>query len=104
MVYKRCTFREKEEETSKAEESVKNATLCSKCDNFKTENDKLLKNAESLTSEVKKLEEEKQADEKQILILQGNCEKLKVEKDKLLSNLNSLTFENKGLKEKRKSF
>ncbi|MCG5051267.1 hypothetical protein L2164_21580, partial [Pectobacterium brasiliense] len=75
-----------------------------KCDSFKTENDKLLKDAERLTLEVKKLEDVKQADDKQILMVQENCEKLKVENDKLLSNLNSLTFENRKLKENVKVF
>ncbi|MFS7931647.1 putative transcription factor interactor and regulator CCHC(Zn) family [Helianthus anomalus] len=93
----------------KDEESVEtgsssSASVCSKCDSFKTENDKLLKDAESLTSEIKKLEDVKQADDKQILILKENCEKLMIENDKLLSNLKSLIFENKKLKEKEKVF
>ncbi|KAJ0599019.1 hypothetical protein HanIR_Chr03g0100111 [Helianthus annuus] len=98
------TIREKEEDTSKAKESVKNATVCFKCDSFKIDYDKLLKNVESLTSEVKKLKDEKQIDEKQILMVQSICEKLKAENDKLLDGLNSLTFENKKLKEKEKVF
>ncbi|MFS7987164.1 hypothetical protein Hanom_Chr11g01019231 [Helianthus anomalus] len=103
------TFRTKEEEASKVEESVKfgsssSKSVCSKCDSFKTENDKLVKDAESLTLEVKKLNDKKQADDKQILFLQGDCDKLKDENDKLLSNLNSLTLENKKLKENAKNF
>ncbi|KAJ0444580.1 hypothetical protein HanIR_Chr16g0833371 [Helianthus annuus] len=101
--------RAKEEKASKVEESVKNetsnsASVCFTCDNLKIENDKLVKDAESLTLEVKELKNRKQTDDNQILVLQGNCEKLKAENDKLLSNLNSLTFENKKLKEKEKVF
>ncbi|XP_021974842.1 uncharacterized protein LOC110869950 [Helianthus annuus] len=70
--FKRGTVRANEKEASSAEESAKFAlsnceTVCSKCDSFKTDYDKLLKNAESLTSKVKELEVEKQTDEKQIL-------------------------------------
>ncbi|KAJ0588445.1 hypothetical protein HanIR_Chr04g0174751 [Helianthus annuus] len=94
---------------SNNEESVKNESsssesVCIKCDNLKTENDKLLKDAESLTSEVKKLEDKKQADIKQILMFQEICEKLKIENDKLLSNFNSLTLKNQKLKENAKVF
>ncbi|KAJ0534075.1 hypothetical protein HanIR_Chr09g0415681 [Helianthus annuus] len=94
---------------SKNEESVESgssssASVCSKCNSFKTENDKLLKDAESLTSEVKKLEDVKQADDKQILMLKEKCEKIKAENDKLLDGLNNLKFENKFLKEKEKDF
>ncbi|MFS7911116.1 putative transcription factor interactor and regulator CCHC(Zn) family [Helianthus anomalus] len=98
------TFIAKEEESPKAEESVKNETMCSKCDNVKTDNDKLVKVIGSLASEVKKLKDEKHAAKNQILILKENCEKLKAENDKLLVGLNSLTFENKKLKDKEKVF
>ncbi|KAJ0615512.1 hypothetical protein HanIR_Chr02g0080031 [Helianthus annuus] len=92
------------EKDSKVGESVKNASICFKCDNFKTDNDKLIKGAKILALEIKKLTDEKQADDKQILMIQEICEKLKVENDKLLGNLNSLTSENKVLKEKEKDF
>ncbi|KAJ0621847.1 hypothetical protein HanIR_Chr01g0013321 [Helianthus annuus] len=63
------TYKTVKDQESKIEESVKNdssssASVCSKCDSFKTENDKFWKDAESLTSENKKLKEEKQTDEK----------------------------------------
>ncbi|KAJ0518516.1 hypothetical protein HanLR1_Chr11g0416091 [Helianthus annuus] len=103
------TYKIEKEQAPKNEESVKNKSsnsesVCFKCNNFKTDNDKLLKDAESLTSEVKKLKDEKQTDAKQILDLQGNCVKLKSENVKLLNDLNSLTSENKILKEKEKDF
>ncbi|KAJ0466644.1 hypothetical protein HanIR_Chr14g0674451 [Helianthus annuus] len=78
----------------KAEESVKNETMCSRCDNVKTDNDKLVKDRASLASEVKKLKDEKHAAENQILWLHENCEKLKAENDKLLNDFNSLTLKN----------
>ncbi|KAF5821213.1 hypothetical protein HanXRQr2_Chr01g0011201 [Helianthus annuus] len=58
------TYKIEKEQVPKVEEFVKyetsnSASVCFKCDNFKTENDKLLKDAESLTSKVKKLEDEK---------------------------------------------
>ncbi|KAJ0496012.1 hypothetical protein HanIR_Chr12g0615361 [Helianthus annuus] len=84
----------KEEETSKAEESVKNETMCSTCDNFKTDNDKLVRDIESLAFEVKKLKDEKHVAENQILSLEKDCEKLKAENDKLLVDFNSLTLKN----------
>ncbi|KAJ0577729.1 hypothetical protein HanIR_Chr05g0239331 [Helianthus annuus] len=97
------------EQVPKNEKSVKlgssnSELVCSKCDNFKADNDKLLKDAESLTLEIKKLKDEKQSDDKQILEMRGNCKQLKSENVKLLSNLNSLTLENKVLKEKEKDF
>ncbi|XP_035834058.1 glutamic acid-rich protein-like [Helianthus annuus] len=69
-----CTYKKETKGTPKNEESVEvgsssSALACSKCDSFKTDNDKLIKNAESLALEIKKLKEEKQADEKQILML-----------------------------------
>ncbi|MFS7953357.1 putative transcription factor interactor and regulator CCHC(Zn) family [Helianthus anomalus] len=93
---------------AKVVESVKNetsssASVCFKCDNLKTDNDKLLKDAESLTSKVKKLEDVKHADDKQILILKENCEKLKVENNKLLSNFNSLMLKSQKFEEKVKN-
>ncbi|KAM0057529.1 putative transcription factor interactor and regulator CCHC(Zn) family [Helianthus debilis subsp. tardiflorus] len=91
----------KDEESAESGSSS-SASACSKCDSFKTENDKLLKVAESLTLEIKELKDKKQADESQILDLQENCEKLKAENDKLLVGLNSLTFDNKKLNEKVK--
>ncbi|KAJ0601722.1 putative transcription factor interactor and regulator CCHC(Zn) family [Helianthus annuus] len=96
------TYKIEKEQVPKVEESVK--SVCFKCDNFKTDNDKLVKDAESLALEIKKLREEKQADEKQILIIQESCEKLKAENDKLLGGLDSLTFENRKLKENIKVF
>ncbi|KAJ0481655.1 hypothetical protein HanIR_Chr13g0645001 [Helianthus annuus] len=101
--------KKKKEKAVKVKESGKNessrsASVCSKCHNFKTVNDKLVKNAESLTSEVKKLKHEKHTAEKQILIVQSICEKLKAENVKLLDSVNSLTLENKGLKENEKVF
>ncbi|MFS7936282.1 putative transcription factor interactor and regulator CCHC(Zn) family [Helianthus anomalus] len=96
-------------DTPKIEESIEfesssSASACSKCDNLKTDNDKLVKDAESLVLKVKKLENEKQTDEKQILDLQEKCEKLKAESDKLLDGFNSLIYENKKLNEKVKGF
>ncbi|KAJ0588657.1 putative transcription factor interactor and regulator CCHC(Zn) family [Helianthus annuus] len=75
--------RVKEEKASKVGESVKNASVCFKCDNFKTNNDKLVKVAKSLALEIKKLKDEKQNDDKQILILKEMCEKMKIEKSKI---------------------
>ncbi|KAJ0842704.1 putative transcription factor interactor and regulator CCHC(Zn) family [Helianthus annuus] len=103
------TYKKETKDTPKNEESVEvgyssSASACSKCDSFKTDNEKLIKNAESLALEIKKLKEEKQADEKQILMVQKICEKLKAENDKLLVGLNSLTFENTKLKDKEKCF
>ena len=99
----------RKEKAVKVKESVKNessrsASVCSNCHNFKTVNAKLVKDAESLALEFKKLNNKKKADEKQILDLQGICEKLKVENGKLLGSVNSLTLENKGLKENEKVF
>ncbi|KAJ0575847.1 hypothetical protein HanIR_Chr05g0217471 [Helianthus annuus] len=99
----------RKEKAVKVKESVKNessrfASVCSNCHNFKTVNAKLVKDAESLALEIKKLNNKKKADEKQILDLQGICEKLKVENGKLLGSVNSLTLETKGLKENEKVF
>ncbi|MFS7971826.1 hypothetical protein Hanom_Chr09g00837421 [Helianthus anomalus] len=98
------TYKMETKDIPKNEEFVKNEKVCFKCNDFKTDNDKLLKNAESLTLEIKKLNDEKQTDYKQILMLKENCENLKIENDKLLAGLNSLTSENKGLKEHVKGF
>ncbi|KAJ0693654.1 putative transcription factor interactor and regulator CCHC(Zn) family [Helianthus annuus] len=68
--------------------------MCSTCDNFKTDNDKLVRDMESLASKVKKLKDEKHVAENEILILKENCEKLKAENDKLLVGFNSLTLKN----------
>ncbi|KAJ0457967.1 hypothetical protein HanIR_Chr15g0779801 [Helianthus annuus] len=87
-------FMESGEKAPKAEESMKNETMCSTCDNFKTDNDKLVRDIESLASEVKKLKDEKHVAEKQILSLEKDCEKLKAENNKLLSDFNSLTLKN----------
>ncbi|KAJ0575760.1 putative transcription factor interactor and regulator CCHC(Zn) family [Helianthus annuus] len=68
--------------------------MCSTCDNFKTDNDKLVRDIESLAFEVKKLKDEKHVAENQILSLEKDCEKLKAENDKLLIDFNSLTLKN----------
>ncbi|MFS8024735.1 putative transcription factor interactor and regulator CCHC(Zn) family [Helianthus anomalus] len=96
------TFIAKEEEAPKAEESVKNETMCSKCDNVKTNNDKLVKDMGSLASEVKKLKDEKHTAENQILWLHEKCENLKAENDKLLNDFNSLTLKNQEFEEQMK--
>ncbi|KAJ0531882.1 hypothetical protein HanIR_Chr09g0390521 [Helianthus annuus] len=96
------TFIAKEEESPKAEKSVKNETKCSKCDNVKTDNDKLVKDMTSLASEVKKLNDEKHVAENQILWLHENCEKLKTENDRLLNDFNSLTLKNQEFEEQMK--
>uniref|UniRef100_A0A251V2Q0 Uncharacterized protein n=1 Tax=Helianthus annuus TaxID=4232 RepID=A0A251V2Q0_HELAN len=72
----------RKEKAVKVKESVKNessrsASVCSNCHNFKTVNDKLVKDAESLALEIKKLNNKKKADEKQILDLQGQTTVLK---------------------------
>ncbi|KAM0027605.1 hypothetical protein Hdeb2414_s0019g00542151 [Helianthus debilis subsp. tardiflorus] len=74
--------------------------MCSKCENFESDNAKLLKDVESLTLEIKNMKHEKKSNEKQIHEIHENFENLKFENVKLLSGLNNLTLENKVLKEK----
>ncbi|KAJ0433365.1 hypothetical protein HanIR_Chr17g0869461 [Helianthus annuus] len=96
------TFIAKEEEAPKAEESVENETMCSKCDNVKTDNDKLVKDMASLASEVKKLKDKKHTAENQIIWLHENCEKLKAENDKLLNDFNSVALKKQEFEEQMK--
>ncbi|KAF5778477.1 hypothetical protein HanXRQr2_Chr12g0547981 [Helianthus annuus] len=68
-------------------ESSSSASVCFECDNLKTYNDKLVKDAESLALEIEKLRNEKQTDDKQIRILKENSAKLKADNDKLLDEI-----------------
>ncbi|MFS8001454.1 hypothetical protein Hanom_Chr13g01190561 [Helianthus anomalus] len=103
------TYKLEAEKVPKFEESVKigssiSESACSKCDKSEADKVKLLKDAESLTLEIKNLKDEKKSGDKQILEMREVCEKVKSENVKLLSDLNSLTLENKIIKEKEKDF
>ncbi|MFS8025077.1 hypothetical protein Hanom_Chr16g01470701 [Helianthus anomalus] len=108
------TYKTGTEEISKNEESKKNETsnsepVCSKCDESRADNVKLLKDVESLTLENKKLKENEKEFQNKITVLEN--EKLKIEKDfenkiKTLENEDVfwIKLEKKSFKEKETEF